>query len=49
MMSGALTAGWRAWGLDDRSEVDSQRKDPRDEISDSVRLLRFGPSQRINN
>ena len=39
MMSGALTAGWRAWGLDDRSEVDSQRKDPRDEISDSVRLL----------
>ena len=38
MLSGALTAGWRAWGLD-RKEVDSTRTDPRDEVPDAVRLL----------
>ena len=38
MASGALTAGWRAWGLD-RSDVDSERRDPRDDVPDGVRLL----------
>ena len=38
MMSGALTAGWRAWGLD-TFEVNSQRSDPRDELPDAIRML----------